>query len=198
MQLLDLVWAFFKIGVVSFGGGWSIVGLIRTEVVPRWMDGAAFSSLVAIAQATPGPVALNAATLVGWQQAGMAGAIAATFAVVAFPAAAIAVAGIVSARIAVRRAGAPNAEGASGAISGSASALQEALKTGTLAMMAMTLWVLLPFAPQAEGGGAAAALDPFLAILCAGSFALAAFTKINPLWAILGAGFLNMAFRLVA
>lgn len=170
MELLTIVWTFFKIGVVSFGGGWSIVGLIKTEVVPRWINESGFSSLIAIAQATPGPVALNAATMIGWQRQGILGAVLATFSVVAFPVIAIAGAGLLAKRLRLDQ-----------------RALQDSLRTGTLAMMAMTLWVLLP-----KGG-----LDPILAGLGVASFALAAFTKVNPLWAILGAGVVNAALRAV-
>lgn len=170
MELLNIVWTFFKIGVVSFGGGWSIVGLIKTEVVPRWIDEAGFGSLIAIAQATPGPVALNAATMIGWQRQGILGAVLATFSVVAFPVIAIAGAGLLAKRLRLDR-----------------GALQESLKTGTLAMMAMTLWVLLP-----RGG-----IDPLLLGLGVASFFLAAFTKINPLWSILGAGAINAAARAI-
>lgn len=170
MELLTIVWTFFKIGVVSFGGGWSIVGLIKTEVVPRWIGESGFGSLMAIAQATPGPVALNAATMIGWQRQGILGAVLATLSVVAFPAIAIAGAGLLARRLRIDK-----------------GALQESLRTGTLAMMVMTLWVLLP-----KGN-----LDPILVGLGVASFALTAFTKINPLWAILGAGAVNAALRAI-
>jgi chromate transporter len=165
MEILSVAWSFFKVGVVSFGGGWSIVGLIKNEVVPRWLDDAGFRSLVAIAQSTPGPIALNAATLVGWEQGGILGALAATFSVLAFPIIAIASAGSIGSRLAARGRGLDQA------------ALDEALRTATLAMMLMTLWTLRP-----------ASLDPPLLVLGALSFVLAAFTKLSPLWAILGAG----------
>jgi chromate transporter len=169
MELLELVWTFFKVGVVSFGGGWTVVGLIKMETVPRWIDEAGFASLVAIAQATPGPVALNAATLVGYRQAGFLGALLATLSVIAFPTLAIALAGFVGKRLKL--------EG---------EALKESLKSGTLAMMFMTLWFLLP-----KGR-----LDPVLLGLGAASFALTAFTKLNPLWAIFGAAAINMGLKL--
>ena len=168
MEALSIAWSFFKIGVVSFGGGWSIVGLIKTEVVPRWIDEAGFSTLVAIAQATPGPVALNAATLVGWQRQGLAGAVVATLAVVAFPVLAISLAGLAARRLKIR-----------------GGALQEALRTGTLAMMVMTLWVLLP----------RGAVDPVLEGLGIASFTLAAFTRFSPLWSIFGSGAIYVLFR---
>jgi chromate transporter len=170
MEILALVWTFFKIGIVSFGGGWSIVGLIKTETVPRWMDDAAFNALIAIAQSTPGPVALNAATMVGWRHGGILSAVLATCSVVAFPVFAIALAGFAGRRLRL-----------------DGRALQDSLRTGTLAMMAMTLWVLLP----------RGRIDPFLAAVSLGSFALAGFTKINPLWLILGAGAANVVFRLL-
>jgi chromate transporter len=160
MRLLSLALSFLKIGVVSFGGGWSIVGLIKAEIVPRWMDDAAFRSLVAIAQATPGPVALNAATLVGWQQGGWLWSIVTTLAVIAFPVAAIAGAGLLARLLKPSR-----------------GALNEALKSGTLAMMLMTLWTLRP-----------TSLAPLPLALGLASFALVAFTKVSPLWAIFGAG----------
>jgi len=170
MGLVSLLWTFFKIGVVSFGGGWTIVGLIKAETVPRWIAEADFPSLVAIAQATPGPVALNAATMVGWRSFGIGGAILATISVVAFPALAIAAAGIIGSRVRLDE-----------------RALKESLKTGTLAMMLMTLWFLMP-----KG-----ASDPVLAFLGIASFALAAFTKINPLWAIFGAAAINTIRSLI-
>jgi chromate transporter len=169
MEVLALLWSFFKIGVVSFGGGWTVVGLIKAETVPRWIDEPGFASLVAIAQSTPGPVALNAATMVGWKAFGLFGAVAATLSVVAFPTLAIAAAFAIGKRAKL-----------------DASALGESLKTGTLAMMLMTLWFLLP-----KGD-----VDTVLAVLGAASFVLAAFTKLNPLWLIFGAGAINLFLRL--
>ncbi|MCX7030823.1 MAG: chromate transporter [Spirochaetes bacterium] len=86
MEILTLAWTFFKIGVISFGGGWTIVGIIKREVLVRgWLSEQTFSDVVAIAQVTPGPVALNAATLVGFRVSGLVGAITASLSVVAFP-----------------------------------------------------------------------------------------------------------------
>lgn len=164
MEILNIVWTFFKIGIVSFGGGWSIVGLIQNEVVSRgWVSDSGFKAWIAIAQSTPGPVALNTATLVGWDHGGFAGAILATLSVIAFPVMAILAAGYLGKLVK------PDEK-----------SLGEALKTGSMAMMLMTLWALRPDAQ-----------DPFALALALASFALAAFTKINPLWAILGAGALD-------
>jgi chromate transporter len=169
MEFLSLLWSFFKIGVVSFGGGWTVVGLIKAETVPRWIDEPGFAALVAIAQSTPGPVALNAATMVGWKAFGFFGAAAATISVVTFPTLAVAAVALIGRRVKVDD-----------------RALGESLRTGTLAMMLMTLWFLLP-----KGG-----IDPALAAFGAASFALAAFTKLNPLWIIFGAGAANLILKL--
>ncbi len=163
METLNLVWTFFKIGIVSFGGGWSIIGIIKTAVVPLWMGEEQFRTLIAVAQSTPGPVALNAATMIGWTQGGIFTALAATLAVVAFPVLAIALTGLIAKKITLEK-----------------EPLNEALRTATLAMMVMTLWVLRPVSA-----------DPLLLAFGAAAFAIAAFTKLNALWAILGAGAIN-------
>lgn len=163
MEILSLVWTFFKIGIVSFGGGWSIVGVIRHAVVPRWIDDPGFKSLIAIAQSTPGPVALNTATMIGWTKAGLAGSVAATLSVVAFPMMAIAAVRIIGSRIRLNR-----------------NALDEGLRSGSMAMMLMTLWALRPDSP-----------DPVLLGIGVFTFALQTFTKADALWLILGSGAFN-------
>jgi chromate transporter len=164
METLNVVWTFFKIGIISFGGGWSTVGIIKNAVVPQWIDEAHFRSLIAIAQSTPGPIALNAATMIGWSHGGFPAAILATLAVVAFPVMAIAATSLLAKRLTLRK-----------------DSLNESLRTGSLSMMVMTLWVLRPVNP-----------DPLLIAFAVITFAITAFSKINALWAILGAGALNV------
>lgn len=76
----ELFLRFLKIGACSFGGGYASLVLIREEAViaTGWLTDADFTGLCAIAEMTPGPVALNAASFTGWQTAGLAGAITAT------------------------------------------------------------------------------------------------------------------------
>ena len=76
----ELFIRFLKIGAFSFGGGYASLTLIREEVVESagWLTEADFTGLCAIAEITPGPVTLNAASFTGWQTAGLAGAAAAT------------------------------------------------------------------------------------------------------------------------
>jgi len=82
MIYIYLVAVFFRIGIFSFGGGLAMLPLIFQSVQEFGMMSAeSFSDLVAISQVTPGPIAVNAATFVGFDYAGLAGAAAATFGV---------------------------------------------------------------------------------------------------------------------
>ncbi len=77
---LELFIRFLKIGAFSFGGGYASLSLLQAEVVEEagWLTAADFAGLCAIAEMTPGPVALNAASFTGWQTAGLLGAFFAT------------------------------------------------------------------------------------------------------------------------
>ncbi len=80
MICIRLFLAFVSIGAFSFGGGYAAMPLIQSQVVERygWISLADFADLVTIAEMTPGPIAVNAATFVGNQVAGIPGAAAAT------------------------------------------------------------------------------------------------------------------------
>lgn len=80
---LKLFYIFLKIGTFSFGGGNAILPLISKEVVTNnhWMGAKEFTDLVAISQATPGPIAINGATYVGYKVGGLWGSIVATLAI---------------------------------------------------------------------------------------------------------------------
>ncbi len=82
-QILYLYYLFVKIGAFTFGGGYAMIPLFQDELVVRhqYLNGEEFSGLIALAQITPGPIGLNAATYIGYQQAGMWGALAATLGV---------------------------------------------------------------------------------------------------------------------
>ena len=80
MLYSQLFFAFLKIGALSFGGGYAAMPLIQAQVIEKygWLTINDFTDLVTIAEMTPGPIALNAATFVGNQVAGIKGAICAT------------------------------------------------------------------------------------------------------------------------
>ena len=70
IHLLYVYWLFLKIGLFTFGGGYAMIPLFQLELVERhqYLTGAEFANIVALAQMTPGPVGLNAATYIGYQQ----------------------------------------------------------------------------------------------------------------------------------
>ena len=83
MIYLELFLTFLKIGVVAFGGGYGMISIIRDEVVSNsWMADEQFLDVVAVSESTPGPIAVNMATFVGYQQGGILGAVLATLGVV--------------------------------------------------------------------------------------------------------------------
>lgn len=86
-RIVELVWAFIQVGVTAFGGGLSTLPLMEYQLVIKnaWMDSNGFNQMVALSQVTPGPIAINAATFAGYKQAGIAGSLAATLAIVAAP-----------------------------------------------------------------------------------------------------------------
>ncbi len=82
--LLELFFTFMKIGLFTFGGGLAMLSLIEEECVGKrhWITHEDVMDVTVIAESTPGPVAINCATFVGFQQAGVLGAIVATVGVV--------------------------------------------------------------------------------------------------------------------
>ena len=84
MIFFELFWTFFKIGLFSFGGGYAMLALIQNEVVRvhSWVTNSQFADIVAVSQVTPGPIAINAPTYIGYQTTGtISGSFWATFGV---------------------------------------------------------------------------------------------------------------------
>ncbi len=80
-ELLTMFFSFFKVGLFSIGGGYVAIPLIQSEVVDlhKWLTLNEFTDLVTIAEMTPGPIAINAATFVGNWKGGFIGSVVATF-----------------------------------------------------------------------------------------------------------------------
>lgn len=75
-MLLTLILTFFKVGLISFGGGYAILSIIEHEVmVHQWMTASEYAQAVALAGMSPGPIATNIAILVGYKTAGIGGAV---------------------------------------------------------------------------------------------------------------------------
>lgn len=84
MPLGNLFWAFFKVGILGYGGGPGSVGLIESQVVGEyhWLSANRFSEMLAVAYTLPGPLATKLAGMVGFEQAGVFGAVVAVLATV--------------------------------------------------------------------------------------------------------------------
>ena len=83
-RLFGVFAAFFKIGAFTFGGGYAMIPLIQREAVEKhkWVTDEDILDIIAIAESTPGPIAINSATFVGYRAAGVLGSLCATLGVV--------------------------------------------------------------------------------------------------------------------
>lgn len=88
MQILwDIFTSFVRVGLFTFGGGYAALRLIQTEIIlnKAWLTMEQFLDVVAVAEVTPGPIALNAATFIGYKLAGIPGSLVGTAGVIFFP-----------------------------------------------------------------------------------------------------------------
>ena len=83
-KLLQVFTTFFKIGAFTFGGGYAMIPLIQREAVEthHWVTDDDILDIITIAESTPGPIAINSATFVGYRAAGVWGSVAGTLGVV--------------------------------------------------------------------------------------------------------------------
>jgi len=86
-MLAKLFLSFMKIGAISFGGGYAVISLIQQEIVEKYgiIGNGQFIDMVALSEMTPGPLAINASTFVGFHADGIIGAVVATAGVVTVP-----------------------------------------------------------------------------------------------------------------
>ena len=84
LMLLNLFLCFAKIGLFTFGGGYAMIAIIENACVEekKWITHDEMMNITVIAESTPGPIAINCATFVGYKQKGILGAIAATIGVI--------------------------------------------------------------------------------------------------------------------
>lgn len=83
-KLLTLFITFFKIGLFTFGGGYAMISIIENEFVSKkqYLSHEEFIKIIAVAESTPGPIAVNSATYIGYKQAGVLGSLMCTLGVV--------------------------------------------------------------------------------------------------------------------
>ena len=82
-EYLSLFWTMLRIGLFTFGGGYAMIALLENEFVEKkkWLEKDEFLDVAAIAESTPGPIAINAATYIGYKMLGFLGSLTATVAV---------------------------------------------------------------------------------------------------------------------
>ena len=82
-KVIELFFTMLKIGLFTFGGGYAMIALLENEFVEKkkWLDKDEFLNIAAIAESTPGPIAINSATYIGYKNAGVLGSLAATLGV---------------------------------------------------------------------------------------------------------------------
>ena len=83
-KIVDLFLIFAKIGLFTFGGGYGMISLIKEECVEKrnWLNDDEFVNVIAVSESTPGPIAVNMATYIGFKKARIIGAISATLGVI--------------------------------------------------------------------------------------------------------------------
>lgn len=162
--LWTLFAVFFKIGAFTFGGGYAMIPLIEREIVEnkKWITSQDMLDIIAIAESTPGPIAINTATFVGYKTAGVFGAACATLGVV-LPS--FIVISIISLVLAEFREFKPVQFAFNG------------IRAGVLALIIKALWSMYKKCPK----------SPFAYIVTAASFVIAAFTNLNVIFIIIGA-----------
>ncbi|MGI6198132.1 MAG: chromate transporter [Candidatus Cloacimonadaceae bacterium] len=85
--MLTMFLTFVKVGLFSFGGGYAVLAMLQQEIVVKhgWLTASEFTDIVAISQMTPGPIAINAATFIGFKTHGIWGSVLCTLGVILAP-----------------------------------------------------------------------------------------------------------------
>ena len=187
MVYWKLFWSFFQIGLFSVGGGYAAMPLIQHQVVElnNWLTMQEFVDIITISHMTPGPIAINSATFVGIQIAGLLGAIVATLGCV-FPSCVIV---LTLAWVYFRY---RNLSVVQGVLGGLRPAVVAMIASAGLSILILCLW---------DSGNISLSLSSFdwigaLLFVCA-LFALRKL-KLNPIYVMLGAGVLGLILSLLS
>lgn len=173
-RMWTLFAVFFKIGAFTFGGGYAMLPLIEREIVENkgWITAEDMLDIVAIAESTPGPIAINTATFVGYKTCGVVGAMGATFGTVLPSFVIISVISMVLAQF-------REVEAVQFAFNG--------IRAGVLALIVKALFTMYKKCPKS-------ALSYVLMVL---SFIVAAFTDINVIFIIIACALIGLISSLV-
>lgn len=174
---LELFWSIFQVGLFCFGGGYASLPLIQHQVVDihGWISMAELSDMITISQMTPGPIALNISTFVGFRQAGLLGAIVASFACV-LPSC------IICSIFAFLYFRYNSLDIVKGVLGGLRPAVVALIASAGLSILIQSFWgesgfSLLP-----------ASIDWIAVLLFAAAFVTLRKTRLNSIWVILGCG----------
>ncbi len=186
MIYLELFWSFFQIGLFSVGGGYAAMPIIEHQVVELhgWMTMQEFVDIITISQMTPGPIAVNSATFVGIQIAGLPGAIIATLGCI-FPSC------IIVLTLAWVYSRYRNLSVVQGVLGGLRPAVVAMIASAGLSILVLSLW-----------NGAAVSLNPAdldwvsLLLFVGALFALRRW-KLNPIYAMLACGGVGLVLYLL-
>ena len=173
-RLWTLFVVFFKIGAFTFGGGYAMIPLIEREVAEKhgWIQSQDMLDIIAIAESTPGPIAINSATFVGYKTAGVFGAACATLGVVLPSFLIISVISFVLNEF-------RELQAVQFAFNG--------IRAGVLALIIKALWSMYKKCPK----------SPIGYVIMALSFVVAAFTDVNVIFIIIGAALVGIVSSLV-
>ena len=186
MIYLELFWSFFQIGLFSVGGGYAAMPIIEHQVVELhgWMTMQEFVDIITISQMTPGPIAVNSATFVGIQIAGLPGAIIATLGCI-FPSC------IIVLTLAWVYSRYRNLSVVQGVLGGLRPAVVAMIASAGLSILVLSLW-----------NSAAVSLNPAdldwvsLLLFVGALFALRRW-KLNPIYAMLACGGIGLVLYLL-
>jgi len=186
MIYLKLFLSFLQIGAFSFGGGYAAMPLIQHQVVELngWLSMSQFTDLVTISQMTPGPIAINAATFVGTQIAGVPGALAATAGCV-LPSCVIAA---ILANLYLRYRNLKVMQGILGSLR---PAVVSMIAAAGLSILISAFWVSRAFSLAVSD------LRIRSVVYFAAALILLRKTKLNPVWVMLLCGAAEAAFTLI-
>jgi len=173
-RLWQVFFTFFRIGAFTFGGGYAMIPLIQKEAVEKhgWVSDDDILEVIAIAESTPGPIAINSATFVGYRAAGIIGSMCATLGVV-LPSFVIIL-----------------------ALSAVLQQFQEVLavqyafngiRAGVLALLIKSLWTMYKKSPKGWPAY----------VVMAGSFVLTAIFDINVLFVIIGCAVFGLVTSMI-
>ena len=171
---LTLFLTFLKIGAFTFGGGYAMIPIIEKEMVEKhkWIKSEDILDIFAIAESTPGPIAINSATFIGYKIGGIFGSFCATFGVVLPSFVIISIISLVLREFS-------DIKAVQYAFNG--------IRAGVLALIIKALVSMYKKAPKGL----------FSYILMGASFILAAFTEINVIFVIIGCGVAGLVNSLI-